>query len=66
MIGNNEIVLNEQTLCAAVQHWFDNVMFATGKAPRVQSVKADKSGNYERTNTFAVAVCEKPTEPAKV
>jgi len=63
MIGNNEIVLNEATMIVALQHWFDTVTFATGKSPKVQSVKQDKSGGYSRQDCFTVAITEK--EPAK-
>lgn len=38
MIGKNTLKLNEATVKAALQHWFDTVTFAAGKAPKVLSV----------------------------
>ena len=44
LIGNNEISLNGATMMAAIQHYFDTVLFAEGKAPTVTSVKGPVGG----------------------
>ena len=40
LIGNNEVNMNMATMVAALQHYFDSVLFATGKSPLVQSVRS--------------------------
>ena len=44
LIGENELRLNEETVVAALQHYFDSVLFAEGKAPLVIGVSHDNSG----------------------
>jgi hypothetical protein len=61
MIGNNDILLNEATMQAAVQHWFETVMFAADRAPKVTGVTRETS-NYE--SAFRIKVTDR--EPKKV
>ena len=64
MKGNNTITLNEATMIAAVQHYFDTILFREGAAPKVQRV-AVNSGNY--SDQFCVTTCEpsQKDEPKK-
>ena len=57
LIGQNEISLNGATMNAAIQHYFDTVLFAEGKSPKVTSVKAVSGGGYE--SKFEVQVEDK-------
>ena len=57
LIGQNEISLNTVTMNAAIQHYFDTVLFAEGKSPKVTSVRASSGGNFK--NTFEVQVEDK-------
>lgn len=59
MTGNNEIILCPAEMHAAIQHYFDTVLFREGQAPKVTSVEA--SGN-----SFRVVVTKptaRPSEP---
>lgn len=60
MIGSNSLVLNQATMTAAMQHYFDTVLFAEGKSPKVKNVKQENG----HTPTFTVEV-ETPKEEAK-
>ena len=44
MIGTNTMSLNEATVIAAMQHYFDTVIFAPGKAPKVTGVTQEGVG----------------------
>ena len=54
MVGNNTIAFNEATMKVALQYYFDNVLFAKGAAPRVESVSQASSGN----TVFTIRVTE--------
>lgn len=64
LIGVNELQLNEATVVAALQHYFDSVLFAEGKAPRVTGVSEKSSGSYGSTTSFHVKVEQEPAPPA--
>ena len=57
LIGNNKLTLNQATMVAAVQHYFDTVVFAEGKSPKVTQVEKESKGYGQ--DEFAVAVEEK-------
>lgn len=57
MIGNNTIELNQATMCAALQHYFDTVLFAPGMAPKVSKVRGEVVNNH--TGVFEVETEEK-------
>jgi hypothetical protein len=40
MIGYNEMNLNPATIMAAVQHYFDTVLFKDGESPKVTGVSS--------------------------
>lgn len=63
MTGKNKLCLNEATVVAALQHYFETVVFAAGKAPRVDSVTEKTDHGYGREKTFEV-VCEDRIEVA--
>lgn len=44
LVGNNEIVINQATMVAAVQHYLNTVLFKKDKAPTVVSVT---QSNYQ-------------------
>jgi hypothetical protein len=39
MIGKNVLRLNEATMMAAVQHYFDSVLYAPGKSPKISAIE---------------------------
>jgi len=63
MKGNNEITLNQATMIAAVQYYFDCVVFKEEVTPVVKSVEAVKSSSSgygsESTGSFLLKVEEK-------
>ncbi len=61
MKGNNTMELNSGTMAEIVQHYFDTVLFAAGKAPKVSSVSSSLSGSVR---TFEVKVCDNPASEA--
>lgn len=56
--GNNEIVLNEATVLAALEHWLNSRVMATGSQVLVKSVKF-KDDAYSKS--IAVSVEPKVT-----
>ena len=56
MRGVNVIELNEATVIDAIQHYFDTVLFASGKSPVITGF-SQKSGGYG-ANSFTVAVSD--------
>lgn len=62
MIGRNKITINQATLCKAVEHYFGAEVFATGAAPKVESVEQT---SYNDTDTFTVTVLSQ-AEAAKL
>jgi hypothetical protein len=53
--GRNTLTLNQATIIAAVQYYFDRVLFAVGSSPTVTVITPDSS----RTSTvFDVEVTE--------
>jgi hypothetical protein len=46
MIGNNTMELNGATMCQIVQHYFNTVLFAEGKAPVVDEVRGTGNGTF--------------------
>lgn len=60
MIGNNEMSLNAATIMAAIQHYFDTVLFAEGKSPKVTDVNMTSSVG----KTFIIRI-ENATPPSK-
>ena len=58
MKGSNKIELNQATMCAAVQHYFETVVFQPAACPKVEAVDS-----VDRTQgTFWVKVVEPETE----
>ncbi len=57
MKGSNTFVLNELTMMAALQHYFDNVVFSTlhGKPPKVMSITHFNTGRGSG-NEFTICV----------
>ena len=57
LIGANKLTLNQATMVAAVQHYFDTVLFADGRSPKVTQVEKESKGYGP--DEFAVSVEEK-------
>ena len=57
MIGTNQIVLNHSMMVAALQHYFDTVMFKDAQSPLITHVVRDNNGVV---NTFTVHTGERP------
>ena len=57
--GNNEMLLNQATVCAALQYYFEKVIFAQGVCPKVESVTIEK-GKYDSTD-FRVTLSDGKT-----
>lgn len=55
MIGNNSFTLNEATMKAAVQHYFDTVLFVDGKSPKIEGVTATSSTYAGASFTISVS-----------
>lgn len=45
MKGNNTFLLNQATICEAVEYWLRETQFQEGAAPRVTSVTSDSPPN---------------------
>ena len=58
--GANTITINTATLIAAVQHYFDKLVFADGKSPAVKSISA--TSTYDGAE-FIVKVAEREATP---
>lgn len=57
MTGNNTILLNKATMMEALQYYFDNVLFAADKAPKVTGISGlTGTGSYETKDMFTVNV----------
>ncbi len=56
MTGNNEMSLNTATMIAALQFYFDSVVFAPGKSPEVTGITTSNSYGA----AFNVTVKERP------
>lgn len=54
MKGKNAIVLNGVTVAAALQHYFDTVLFREGQAPKVTGVDQD----HNLAGAFRISVEE--------
>lgn len=54
MEGLNEIVLNQATMVAAVQHYFKTVLFRDGHVPNVSTVSAESKSSYSTGLTFKI------------
>lgn len=59
MKGNNELVLNEATIIAAVQMYLDSLMVKP--APKVESVDSESSG-YSKSFRVKLTDRESPKE----
>jgi hypothetical protein len=46
MQGTNSMDLNEATMVVILQHYFDTVLFSSGKSPKVTSVKRSNDSGY--------------------
>lgn len=55
--GNNEIRLNAEVMIAAIQYYFDTVLFQTGTSPCVKSVTGYDSPN---ASYFTISISEPP------
>lgn len=55
MKGSNKLELNEATMIAAVQHYFNEVVYRQNAAPQVTGVWGERDGG---TKVFKVHVCE--------
>ena len=54
MEGKNELVLNQSTICEAIDYWLKNKVWnANEPAPAVTKVTYNKDGHYE---TFMVTL----------
>jgi len=58
MKGNNMLKVNEATVIAALQMYFDS-KFKDGEAPQVVSVKKGSGGVYSDADVFDVQLSEK-------
>jgi len=57
MKGNNEIKFNSLTMKAAVQHYFDTVLFAKGESPSVTRIDPDS----RETEKFIIKIQTPPS-----
>ncbi len=66
MTGNNEMSLNTATMIAALQFYFDSVVFAPGKSPEVTGITtsnrfacATQRGScaFTASENFARSIC---------
>jgi hypothetical protein len=59
MTGENEMTLNQDSMCEALQYYFENVVFSKERVPVVKSIEPiSKSTNYgdANSNKFLVKV----------
>lgn len=63
--GNNSINLNESTVIAALQYYFDKVLFAEGQSPTVTSVAVNSSKYDAREFTVQLKESAQGTETEK-
>lgn len=64
LLGNNEILLNEATIIAAVQMLLE-ATHKEGSAPKVASVRWDGDQSGRRDGAFRCTLTEKKSEGAK-
>ena len=55
MKGSNKIELNQATMCAAVQHYFETVVFQPAACPKVEAVDS-----VDRTRCHFYLSCQRP------
>lgn len=58
MIGSNSMSFNKASMMEALQHYFDTVLFADGKAPKVTDVKYCSNGPYDRRDQFEITTSQ--------
>ena len=66
MIGCNKLELNEATVMAALQLYFDQVVFAGGQSPRVTSFRSRRYQVGDPGEAFIVETCRLETDAPPV
>ena len=66
MIGSNTLLLNKATVMAALQHYFDTVVYAKGQSPQVDSISLNgNTGDYQSRDMFSVGIKAPVAESSK-
>lgn len=65
MIGNNSLAINQAQMIAAMQHYFETVLFTKDQCPLVTLVKENTGTAYEDKGAFTIATTTKKKEETK-
>lgn len=59
MKGHNSMSLNQATVIAILQHYFDTVLFAADQSPKISGFRYDQSENMLRVQLTTPEPSEK-------
>lgn len=63
MIGNNVLIVNEETIKDALQYYFDSLVFRVGSSQKVGSISLDRIEGNKKYFKIEIKPNEKEPEP---